>query len=63
MYKRQIKDVLDFVLARTVPALSPDNDVGDALWNLPEVMRVNAELLLWHGGYGAAEAAESKLLR
>jgi predicted ATPase/DNA-binding winged helix-turn-helix (wHTH) protein len=45
----------------TVP--QPDDEVGEALWNLPEVLRVNAELALWHGGPGAAAAAESRLLR
>jgi hypothetical protein len=46
-----------------IPAPQPDEDVGDALWSLPEVLRVNAELLLWHGGPDATLAAESQLLR
>jgi predicted ATPase len=49
----------------SAPAISvpwPDDDVGDALWSLPEVLRVNAELLLWHGVPDAAAAAEAKLL-
>jgi predicted ATPase/DNA-binding winged helix-turn-helix (wHTH) protein len=41
----------------------PDEDVGDALWSLPEVLRVNAELALWRGGPDAATAAETGLLR
>lgn len=41
----------------------PDDDVGEAEWSLPEVLRVNAELALWRGGPDAAEAAESRLLR
>ena len=45
----------------TVPA--PDDEVGEALWNLPEVLRVNADLTLWHGGPDAAAAPESRLLR
>jgi len=46
-----------------VPVPQPDEDVGDALWSLPEIVRVNAELLLWHGGSDATPAAESQLLR
>jgi predicted ATPase/DNA-binding winged helix-turn-helix (wHTH) protein len=45
----------------TVPA--PDEAVGDALWSLPEVLRVNAELLLRRGGVRATEEAESSLMR
>ncbi len=41
----------------------PDDDVGDALWCLPEVLRVNAELALWHAGDSGADAAEARLLR
>jgi predicted ATPase len=41
----------------------PDDEVGDALWSLPEVLRVNAELTLWRGGPDAVAAAESRLLR
>ncbi len=33
------------------------------MWGLPEILRVNAELALWHGGPDAAVAAESGLLR
>jgi hypothetical protein len=46
-----------------IPVPQPEEDVGDALWSLPEILRVNAELLLWHGGRDAAPAAESCLLR
>ncbi len=45
----------------TVPL--PDEDVGDALWSLPEVIRVNAELTLWRQGLDAAAGAELALLR
>ena len=34
-----------------------------AIWNTPEVLRVDAELLLWHNPPGVAGAAEAKLLR
>ena len=40
-----------------------DDDVGEAFWAEPEVLRVNAELLLWHKGAGAFAAAEARLLR
>ena len=46
-----------------IPVPQPDEDVGEAQWNLPEILRVNAELLLWHGGPDATPAAESQLLR
>ena len=39
-----------------------DEDVGEALWCLPEIRRVNAELLLWQGGPHALPAAEAQLL-
>ena len=46
-----------------IPVPQPDEDVGDALWSLPEIQRVNAELLIWHGGPDAEPAAELQLLR
>jgi predicted ATPase/DNA-binding winged helix-turn-helix (wHTH) protein len=46
-----------------IPVPQPDEDSSEAQWNLPEVLRVNAELLLWHGGEGAAAAAETQLHR
>lgn len=48
--------------ASTIPVPLPDDKVGDNLWSLPEILRVNAEIMLWRGGMNAAEAAESKLL-
>ncbi len=48
---------------QTVPMPQPDDDVGDAHWSLPEVLRVNAELLLWHNAPNAAAEAEAVLLR
>jgi predicted ATPase len=41
----------------------PRPEPGDVLWDTPEVLRVDAELLLWHANPGAAAAAETKLLR
>jgi predicted ATPase/DNA-binding winged helix-turn-helix (wHTH) protein len=46
-----------------IPVPQSDEDVGEAKWNLPEILRVNAELLLWHGGPDATPAAETQLLR
>ena len=43
-----------------IPVPQPDEAVGEAEWNLPEILRVNAELLLWHGGPDASPAAESR---
>jgi len=37
----------------TITMPSPNDEVGDALWSLPEVLRVNAELLLWRDAPGA----------
>jgi hypothetical protein len=56
------RQILALASATTIPMPKPDDDVGDALWSLPEVLRVNAELLLWHDAPGAAIAAEAKLL-
>jgi predicted ATPase/DNA-binding winged helix-turn-helix (wHTH) protein len=55
--------LLAFVSAPAIQMPVPDAEPADALWSLPEVLRVDAGLLLWHGGPGAAEAAEAKLLR
>ena len=41
----------------------PREEPLDVTWNTPEALRVDAELLLWHGGAGAVAAAETKLLR
>jgi hypothetical protein len=41
----------------------PDDIPSDTPWSLPEVLRVDAELLLWRGGPGALSAAETKLQR
>lgn len=42
-----------------LPGLEP----VDLLWNTPELLRVDAELLLWHAAPGAVAAAEAKLSR
>jgi hypothetical protein len=56
-----IRFLADLVSARE-PALPPDEvEPVDALWNISELLRVDAELLLWQGAPGAAAAAETKL--
>jgi predicted ATPase/DNA-binding winged helix-turn-helix (wHTH) protein len=55
--------ILKMASLPAVPVPQPDDDIGEARWNLPEVLRVNAELLLWHGGQDALAAGEGLLLR
>jgi predicted ATPase/DNA-binding winged helix-turn-helix (wHTH) protein len=56
--------LLALASAETTPMPRPDDDnAGDAQWSLPEILRVNAELLLWHNAPDASAAAESVLLR
>ncbi|GLS22961.1 transcriptional regulator [Labrys miyagiensis] len=57
------QEIAALASAATIPMPQPDDDGSDALWSLPEVLRVNAEVLLWQGGPDAAAAAEPKLLR
>lgn len=49
--------------APTIPVPFPDDLPYDAPWSLPEVLRVDAELLLWRGGPDAVSAAETKFRR
>src|ERR1019366_9858466 len=56
-------NILPMASLPVIPVPRPDEDIGEAQWNLPEVLRVNAELLLWHGGPDAVAAAEAQLLR
>ena len=58
-----VNAILARLSATTVVMPELDDDVGDALWSLPEVLRVNAELLLQQNGPGAVPAAEDRLLR
>jgi predicted ATPase/DNA-binding winged helix-turn-helix (wHTH) protein len=48
---------------RHIPVPLPDEKLEQVLWNTPELLRVDAELLLWHDAPGAVTAAEAKLLR
>lgn len=45
------------------PVPLPGEEPARALWNTPEILRVDAELLLWHDAPGAVAAAEARLLR
>jgi predicted ATPase/DNA-binding winged helix-turn-helix (wHTH) protein len=40
-----------------------DKEPAQVLWNTPELLSINAKLLLWHDAPGAIAAAEAKLLR
>ncbi len=57
----------DFAPDANIPVPLPGGEPAEVSWNTPEVLRVDAELLLWHAAPGAiAEAgvaAEAKLLR
>lgn len=57
------REIAALASAGTVAIPQPDDDVADALWSLPEVQRVNAELLLWHRGSNATATAEAMLRR
>ena len=46
-----------------IPVPLPGGEPVDVRWNTPELLRVDAELLLWHAAPGAVAAAEAKLLR
>jgi hypothetical protein len=47
----------------TIAVPAPNDEVGDALWSLPEILRVNAELSTWHGAPNAVAVAEGTLHR
>jgi predicted ATPase/DNA-binding winged helix-turn-helix (wHTH) protein len=51
------------ILHSSIAAPFPDDIPCDAPWSLAEVLRVDAELLLWRGEPGAVSAAETKLQR
>jgi predicted ATPase/DNA-binding winged helix-turn-helix (wHTH) protein len=56
-------NILPMASLPIIPVPQPDENIGESEWNLPEVLRVNAELLLWRGGPGALAEAEAQLLR
>jgi predicted ATPase/DNA-binding winged helix-turn-helix (wHTH) protein len=49
--------------APEIPMPLPGTEPEDALWSLPEVLRVDAELLLWHRAADADAEAETRLRR
>jgi predicted ATPase len=55
--------IADLLSHESMPVPLPDPELVDVLWNTPELLRVDAELLLWHNAPGAGAAAEAKLLR
>src|SRR5262249_58519408 len=55
--------ITDLVFQESIPVPLPGPEPADVLWNTPELLRVDAELLLWHNTPGADAAAEAKLLR
>ncbi len=57
------QQVVALASAPTIPMPEPNDDVGDALWSLPEVLRVNAEILIWKAAPDADAAAEPVLHR
>jgi len=58
-----IHPLADLVAGASIPMPLPGAEPVDVLWNTPEVLRVDAELLLWHDAQDANVAAEAKLLR
>jgi predicted ATPase/DNA-binding winged helix-turn-helix (wHTH) protein len=58
-----IHPIADLVSQESIPVPLPGPELADVLWNTPELLRVDAELLLWHNVPGAGAAAEAKLLR
>jgi predicted ATPase len=46
----------------TLPVPYPESLPCDAPWSLPEVLRVDAEILIWREGRSAFASAEAKLL-
>jgi predicted ATPase/DNA-binding winged helix-turn-helix (wHTH) protein len=58
-----ISSLSELMSDRYIPVPLPDEEPEQVLWNTPEVLRVDAELLLWHDAPGAVAAAEAKLLR
>jgi hypothetical protein len=49
--------------APAIPVPSPDDVASDAPRSMPEVRRVDGELLFWRGGPDAVSAAETKFRR
>src|SRR5262249_40970358 len=55
--------IVDLLSQESMPVPLPDPELADVLWNTAELLRIDAELLLWHNAPRAGAAAEVKLLR
>jgi hypothetical protein len=60
---QSIPPFADLPLDASILVPLPGPEPIDELWNTPELLRVDAHLLLWHDAPGAAVAAEARLLR
>ena len=58
-----ISPFAELMSSGNIPVPVPGEEPVEVLWNTPELLRVDAELLLWHDAPGAVAAAEAKLLR
>jgi predicted ATPase/DNA-binding winged helix-turn-helix (wHTH) protein len=58
-----VYQIADLVSQESIPVPLPGPEPVEVLWNTPELLRIDAELLLWHNAPGAGMAAEAKLLR
>jgi predicted ATPase/DNA-binding winged helix-turn-helix (wHTH) protein len=58
-----ISRLADLGLEAISADLAADNGSPDALWSYPEVLRVNAELILYAGSPDAEKTAEAKLVQ
>ena len=53
----------ELVTQGTIPVPMPGPEPSQVLWNTAELLRIDAELLLWHNGPDAAANAEARLRR
>ena len=53
----------DVPLDAHIPVPLPEPEPVEAQWNTPEILRVDAMLMLWHAASGAVDAAEARLRR
>jgi predicted ATPase len=58
-----VHEIADLLSREGMPVPLLDPEPAEVLWNTPELLRVDAELLLWHNAPGAGTAAEARLLR
>ena len=58
-----IRALADLVSGSQADLPPPEPEDGEVVWNTPEVLRIDAEILLWRDAPDAAIAAQAKLLR